>query len=436
MSYLQSPLEAMQNISLEQYPWEFDERKACTAAPEENEAWFERNKMLSMVYRYSHDYLMVIYRLADTFLESMLGKDYTLPVDVRKLAAACNFSIEMTNFERLKKERKDRTFAPVAQLEMRSTIQKNAEDRVVGTISVEEDLGENDIRFSIAHELSCYVLRRYNPIGLSYLHEACPGMYALSDSDELLSDSFAYAILLPYEKFRELRKAYEADNSRWPINYSDWIGYLRDRAQIPEYRAVLAYQNLKQYAIALRLQEAMNNTEPWLKNIIRWLTEKNISKTEMKEVLTYSGDTVEQNRMQERLAETIDFVQDEMYEDERLKKRGTPDCNPQEERECSKEEVENINAVPQEDGASGGDPVEEQKTESAPQQPNATESKQNEQTEKEDSFIEWKKSIIINLFELGMMDPDLKVACEELKLEQSFSEILIEGLVDKFYKEG
>lgn len=368
----------------------FDREMAAAAREVANGKWVNYNKELSIIFRYSHDYLLAVYRMAESFLDEKLGKDYTLPVDVRTLAERCNFTTESKDFKALRQASGDHTFAPVAQLEMRSISNEDGIGKIAGTISVAENLGESSIRFSIAHELSHYVLRKYNPIGLSYLHEACPGMYALCDSDELLSDAFAYAILLPYKKFIELREAYEADNSRWPINYSDWISYLRDNIQIPEYHVVLAYQNIKQYTIALRLQQSMASEEKWLKSIIKWLTRENFSKSEIKDILKCfhedeedreeEAEAKEKKNILEHLAETIDVVQDEMYS----------------EQKCG-------------------------------QAPQPTSDEQPDLTKTKYSFTKWKKDIIKNLFDYGMMDDELESACEALSLDPQYAEELLKS---------
>lgn len=311
------PLESQEFRPKLDYSRGFDEKMAATACAPGVDHWNGQNKDVAIAYRQSLSVLRIIYNLADSFLKTKLKDDMvdgklSLPIDVRKLAEKCNFTIQAKDFTDLRRERNDRTYSPVAQLQMRSKLTGEDIGKIAGTISVADTLGETSIRFSIAHELAHYVLRKHNPIGLNYLHEACPGMYPLSDSDELLSDLFAYAILLPYDLFCDIKQEYEDDNSRWPIDFSDWIVYLRDRTQMPEYHVVLAYQSIKQYSIALRLAKSRDDVIPWLNNIIAYLLNASFSKSEIKGILAFPHSTGKANELQSRLAEIIEIIQDEM----------------------------------------------------------------------------------------------------------------------------
>lgn len=343
------------------------------------EDWNGHNKDISIAYRQSFDVLSVIYRITDSLLREKLGEDYTLPIDVRTLAERCNFTIQTKDFSKLE-EARDRTFSFVAQLQMRSKLTKDAEGKIAGTISVADFLGETSVRFSIAHELAHYVLRKHNPIGLDYLQEACPGMYPLSDSDELLSDLFAYALLLPYHLFEDIKREYEEDNSRWPVDFSDWIVYLRDKTQMPEYHVVLAYNTIRQYTIVRRVAEARNSPVPWLNNLIAYLMGAKFSKSEIKELLSYwvPQETVTDDvkQIQNRLAETIDVIQEKMRDLEVKKKAAEISNQPGEERFGY-----SYDEVPVEDLRNCGN---------------------------DNSVASWKKRIIERLFYLGMTKNELQ----------------------------
>ena len=138
-------------------------------------------------YRDSLQIVKIIYDRAYDFLYKKLkedGEEIRLPIDIRRVAEKCNFAISSEDLSDL--EISDR-FSPVAQLQMREKLSENQE--IAGTILLANYLSETSARFSIAHELGHYVLREYSPIGLSYMMEACPGLYPLADTDELLAEA-------------------------------------------------------------------------------------------------------------------------------------------------------------------------------------------------------------------------------------------------------
>lgn len=344
--------------------------------------WNGLNRDISIAHRKSLYFLHVIYNLAESFLTEKLGADYDLPVDVRKLAEKCNFIIQTKDFTSLRRERNDRTFSPVAQLQMRSMMAGEDKGKIAGVINVADYLGETSIRFSIAHELAHYVLRKHNPIGLNYLHEACPGMYPLSDSDELLSDIFAYALLLPYSRFVTIKDEYEDDNSRWPIDFSNWIGYLRDKTQMPEYHVALAYHTIKQYAIARRVEAAHNNSINWLNNLIIYLTTIGLSKSEIKGLLSCQEAKGTAKEMQKHLSESIDLVQEKIRSKEVKGK------------------------VPEKDLPTLFGPVSEEDL--------------LQEIEYENGFRCWKRNIMNKLFNLGMTEDELTEIAQHIGVKSNY----------------
>lgn len=407
------PFELQEYSPKLNYARGFDEKLTETACAPDVGQWNGQNKDVAIAYRQSLNVLRIVYSLADSFLKTKLKDDMvngklSLPIDVRKLAEKCNFTIQAKDFTDLRRERNDRTYSPVAQLQMRSKLTGDDVGKIAGTISVADTLGETSIRFSIAHELAHYVLRKHNPIGLNYLHEACPGMYPLSDSDELLSDLFAYAILLPYDLFCDIKQEYEDDNSRWPIDFSDWVVYLRDKTQMPEYHVVLAYQSIKQYSIARRLAESKDDIVPWLNNVIAYLINADFSKSEIKGILIYPNSVGKANDLQPRLAEIIDIIQDEIRKLEVLKERfiqakdysedlssgETPESS---DAECFKYKYEIV---------SSDDFLTEYS--------------------KSSGFMDWKSEIICNLFYSGMTADELYDIAKKAGVPPDFVDKLIE----------
>ena len=281
------------------------------------------NKRAAAWYRDSLQIVKIIYDRAFDFLKEMLGEpegDIHLPVDIRRVADQCHFKI---SFEPLPNSEKSNRISPVAQLQMRKKLSGIGE--ITGTIRLADYLSETSARFSIAHELGHYVLREHSPIGLNYMLAACPGLYPLADTDELLADTFAYGLLLPYPAFLKLKEGYEKDDSRWPIDFSDWISFLQERTQMPKYHVVLAYQGIKQYSLAEKLEYAQMETPPYLEELIERLFAQKMTKNQIIEALYFerqkpqdgsweiAGDlTPEYWKLQENMQEIVEMVQDRL----------------------------------------------------------------------------------------------------------------------------
>ena len=170
---------------------------------EEAEGLVHANKKAAAWYRDSLQIVKLIYDRAFDFLQKVLDEpegEICLPVDIRKVAERCNFTV---SFEALPNMEGSNRISSVAQLQMRRKLVGNQE--ISGTISLANYLSETSARFSIAHELGHYVLREHSPIGLNYMLAACPGLYPLAGTDELLADLFAYGLLLPYPAFFKLK---------------------------------------------------------------------------------------------------------------------------------------------------------------------------------------------------------------------------------------
>ncbi|MCH5260679.1 MAG: ImmA/IrrE family metallo-endopeptidase [Lachnospiraceae bacterium] len=213
------------------------------------------SKKLHSDYRKYTEIVKDIYDWAKAILDSVFsGQKYSLPIDVRTVAAQLGFTISVEDFSEVEKQyfNDGHESLPIAQLKMRQKLFGMDSDKICGTIHLANYLSENSIRFSIAHELGHFALREHNPIGSSLVLEACPGLYPMVESDEMLADLFAYALLLPYDLFEAERKEYENDRTHWPLDYTEWIEYIRDKAQMPEYYAVLACQEIKKYNISER----------------------------------------------------------------------------------------------------------------------------------------------------------------------------------------
>lgn len=280
---------------------------------ENADTWVEDNRELSSRYRDHLEIVKEVYDLAYDFLCRAFGgaEKVVLPIDAKKLAETCDFSVSIEDFSSMQRGA-DRTYSPVAQLQMRRRTGGQYQGQIAGTIRIADYLGDKSVNFSIAHELGHYILREHSPIGLNFLEEACLGMYPLCKTDELLMDLFAYGLLLPYPCFNKLKEEYENDSTRWPIDVSDWIAFLRDKTQMPEYHVVLAYQGIKQYALAEKKHKAEADTERWMERLIHVLLyDFKMTKREVVSILQINDDDREE---QERLLASVEWIQDKQIQ--------------------------------------------------------------------------------------------------------------------------
>lgn len=227
----------------------------------------QNSKVVQAEYRRGAELSKIIYDLAWGVLMQTLGEDkISLPIDVRRVADALGFVVSSDDFSDVELDYilGDHDCLPIAQLKMRRKMFGRGEESICGTIRVTEHLNENSTRFSIAHELGHVVLRHQNPIGMSVVREACPGMYPLVDTEEMLADTFAQALLLPYKLFQQERAEFEKERTHWPLDFSVWIDYIRDKAQIPAYHAVIACQEIKKRDIIERRDKAEAFFQQWV----------------------------------------------------------------------------------------------------------------------------------------------------------------------------
>ena len=231
----------------------------------------QNSKAVQAEYRQSTQLSKNIYDLAWEVLKETLGEsNISLPIDVYQVADVLGFIVSSDDFSNVESNYilKGHNCFPIAQLKMRRKLFGSEAESICGTIRVSKDLNENSTRFSIAHELGHVVLRQQNPIGSSVVREACPGMYPLVDTEEMLADMFAQALLLPYNLFQAERRQYEMDRTHWPLDFSMWIAYIRDKAQIPEYHAVIACQEIRKRDIFERTEQAERFFEDQMMSMI------------------------------------------------------------------------------------------------------------------------------------------------------------------------
>lgn len=216
------------------------------------------NKERHMTYRNYTKMVKDIYDYAKTVLDNVFEQGYTLPIDIITLAEKLGFAISIEDLKKMEKEyfSEGHDCRPIAQLRMRKQQFGKDGDKIRGIILVANYLSGYSIRFSVAQQLGLFALREQGRIGLNVKFEATAGLYPLVNADEMLADIFAYGLMLPYHLFVSARKNYEKDRCHWPLDYADWIEYIRDEAAIPEYHAVLACQELNKLSIYMKNEES------------------------------------------------------------------------------------------------------------------------------------------------------------------------------------
>lgn len=218
------------------------------------------NRAFHVKFRNDLDLVHELYDRAFKLLQNIYNEDdvFELPIDVCDVAEKCGFSIYEKEFKHIELDVREN--APIAQLQMWRKKNESDKEKVGGVIVVDKDLNEDEKRFCVAHELGHFVLREQNPIGRMFIRSACPGAYAsIDDVGELVADQFAYALLLPFESYKRVKKEYEEVAFHWPIEVEQWIAELSTRAGMPAYRTVLAYQELKKYELSEKREYALDS---------------------------------------------------------------------------------------------------------------------------------------------------------------------------------
>ena len=197
------------------------------------------------------EYLRLISYLFDyasAFLSTNLGEDYKMPIPVRQVAKKCGLIVREVSLRNRNTMERDSYggFAKFAETTLRIKKSDIHIGEIRGMINIDCNLPEYAKRFYIAHELARYILTDKNEVyPLKYLPIA-RGEFSLCEStSELLANTLAYAILMPYEQVIRVKTEYEELHSNAPINYSDWILYLENLVQIPSHCVTLGYEEIR-----------------------------------------------------------------------------------------------------------------------------------------------------------------------------------------------
>lgn len=224
------------------------------------------NKTKQMDYRNNIKLIKDIYDMAKNVLDDILGENYSLPIDIIKVVEELGFLISYSDISEMEFSERHACH-PFSQLEMRKKIFGTKSDKICGTIKVNKNLTSNLKRLSIAHQLGIFALRNRKKIKSHTKFESYSGLYAPSNTEEMLADTFAHALLLPYHLYEKARIKFEMYRTNWPLTYEMWLFFICDEAQIPQYHAVLADQELRKLNIYLNYETAQRNLHEKLESL-------------------------------------------------------------------------------------------------------------------------------------------------------------------------
>ncbi len=229
----------------------------------------QMNKKTSLDYRNYYIALSKsIYDCAKALLDSVLGPEYSLPIDIKKVAEKLGLTLSSDNYHidiEINHFKDGYDCLPLAQLFLRKKIFGTKNGDLCGTIHLPDYISDKSVRFAIAHSIGRIAFREQKRIDSTFKFKAYEDLYPLVSTDEMTAEVFAYALLLPYHLFIKERKRYESYRSSWPLDYSRWIAYITDTAQMPEYYSVLACQEIKKIDIYVRYETAKKELKERLK---------------------------------------------------------------------------------------------------------------------------------------------------------------------------
>lgn len=227
------------------------------------------NKLRLRDYRSSANLIKDIYDYAKDILDTTLGSDYTLPIDIERVAEKLGFTVSEEDLSETKEKyfQSGHDCIPISQTKLRKRFGSKNSDQITGIIHTWNQLSDSSKRVSIAHQLGCIALRNQKKIGMNLNLEAWAGSYPMASTEDILADIFAYALLLPYHLYMEERKIYESYRSSWPLDYSQWISFIKDRAQMPEYCTVIACHRINEVHICTKVVEAKKRLYEKLKGL-------------------------------------------------------------------------------------------------------------------------------------------------------------------------
>lgn len=174
------------------------------------------------------DYV-IINQCAGEVLETFLGKEYAIPIDVEKISNS--IGIEM-----IKQPLENGCLSKMMQKRKITNSEK------VSVLFVEEDEIFEKQRMAIAYQIAIYILRYKEE---KYDKEYTGPVLYYKDEEEEIAEIFARALILPLQIVQEEFEFMLKTKKNKKIDNEKWYKYLGIKAMIPYEEAVLGWQQIK-----------------------------------------------------------------------------------------------------------------------------------------------------------------------------------------------
>lgn len=204
-----------------------------------------------------------LYEYANIFLQEKLGKDFKFPIPIKNLINECKFHLVETQLMQNDHMELDINggFTTMAKSELYKKVfndslkSSQTKENIGERIWIEKNLGENEKRFQMARELSYYLLEYWYKIGPRKENPISRSVFSYFNYPiEILADTLANAILMPYDLIVKEKENYEDYNKYNPLSYWNWINHIEALVQIPQYRIILAYEEIRKIEFYRRMQ--------------------------------------------------------------------------------------------------------------------------------------------------------------------------------------
>ena len=212
-----------------------------------------------------------MYCFAEELLTECFGKEFSLPIDVLKIAKYLNISVEEIDMEKISNENTIRINYKLIQLSKLENI-FTKENEVL--LLVERNIPISSKRYAVAYGIAQYLLHKNEKeVFKTYsVLPLCP-VY----KDDLDAEILALFLLLPVkETLLELHDYIDErkKNGSIPISTEEWIKYLSERGGVSEYYAIQGYQNIRNIACFLYriIHEDIKISSKENQKLLQWIS--------------------------------------------------------------------------------------------------------------------------------------------------------------------
>lgn len=182
-------------------------------------------------------------------LQIIFDKGYQLPVKVKEIYDRIHVRIQMVNLNEFMEGGDVRKINRIiGKISIRPDY---ITSKTKITVYVDEDESPAMINYALAHEL-CHLILNYKIQRYTDDYSTMPMLP--KESDELVADTFAVFLLIPFDKFLEVFKEYvqkSKDDGNIPIGTKDWLNYLSSVASVPYHYVACAYQQIRHVAFLM-----------------------------------------------------------------------------------------------------------------------------------------------------------------------------------------